>query len=115
MPIAFIKVNQGLLKEQKDKIRHDITQVIMNSMKLDESMVRVAFEEYAPENSFGNVILVIVHTIEGKTKDQKKNTVQGICEAIIDTTGMDISTLRVGFIEYPKDNYAIAGELVSEK
>lgn len=115
MPITFVKVNQGLLKEQKEKIKLDITKVLKDSMNMSESEVMIAFEEYTHENSFGNIIFVIVHTIKGKTAEQKRHAAKGICKAVADTAGMDISALRVGFIEYPKESYAIAGVLLSDR
>ena len=66
-------------------------------------------------NTFGELIYAIVHTIEGKSKNDKQQMVDGIVEAIVDGADVDKSVTRVEFLESPVDNYAIAGVLYSDR
>ena len=115
MPIVFVKLNEGKSEKQKKAMAEGITQTIMDVTKPDRALVRVGFEEYSALNSFGDLIYVVVHTIEGKTIDEKRQMVNGIVQAIMNGAEVDISVTRVGFVEYPKDSYAIAGKLFSER
>ena len=68
----------------------------------------------AEHRRFGDLIIALVHTIEGKTIDDKRQMANGIANAIVDGAEIDISRTRVGFREYPKDSYASAGILLSD-
>ena len=115
MPIVFVKLNEGKSENQKKVMAEGIIQTIVNVTNLDRSMVYVGFEEYSALNSFGDLIIALVHTIEGKTTDDKRQMAQGIANAIVDGAEIDISLTRVGFRDYPKDSYASAGVLLSDK
>lgn len=115
MPIVFVKLNEGKSDQQKKAIAEGITQSIAEVTKLDRSMVYVGFEEYSALNSFGDLIIALVHTIDGKTIDEKRQMAKGIAYAIADGAEVDMSVTRVGFREYPKDGYAVAGVLLSDK
>ena len=115
MPIVFVKLNEGKSDKQKKVMADGITQTIVDVTKLDKSMVYVGFEEYSALNSFGDLIIALVHTIDGKTIDEKRQMAKGIAEAIVEGAEVDISFTRVGFREYPKDGYATAGVLLSDK
>ena len=58
--------------------------------------------------------IVLVKMYEGKTMDQKRNLVEGITKLVTDVLDTERSAVRVLFDEYPKDNWAIAGEIVSD-
>lgn len=115
MPLVYIKLNEGKSEKHKKAMAEGIVQSIVDAIKVNKNLVRVGFEEYSTFNGLGDIIYAIVHTIEGKTTDEKRQMASGIAHAIVDGARVDISVTRVGFLEYPKDSYAIAGELLSDR
>lgn len=50
MPVVYVKMYKGKTKDQKRKIVKGITQAVMDAIKVNETQVRVVFEEYPKEN-----------------------------------------------------------------
>lgn len=58
--------------------------------------------------------IVLVKALEGKTVDQKREIVKGITNVLTETAQVDPSTVRVLIEELPKENWSVAGNLVSD-
>jgi 4-oxalocrotonate tautomerase len=58
--------------------------------------------------------LVEIHLLEGRTKEQKKALLQSVTEAVHNSIGAPLSSIRVWLQEFPEDEYMVAGELFSK-
>ncbi len=59
------------------------------------------------------IIRVEMH--EGRTVDQKRALAAALTDAIVEHAGAERSTVRVIFEDYAKSNWAVGGELVSDR
>jgi 4-oxalocrotonate tautomerase len=58
--------------------------------------------------------IINVKLIEGRTLDQKRNLVAAVTDAVVQTLGVPVDSVRITLHEMAKDNYAIAGVLWSD-
>ncbi len=56
-----------------------------------------------------------VKILEGRTHEQKQKMVQGITDVLVNTINTVPADVRIHIVEMPKDSYAIAGQLISDK
>jgi 4-oxalocrotonate tautomerase len=56
-----------------------------------------------------------VKMLEGRTLEQKRHMVAGLTEVLVNTINTTPSDVRIHIVEMPKDSYAIAGQLISDK
>jgi 4-oxalocrotonate tautomerase len=61
------------------------------------------------------VPLVNVHMATGRSPEQKKALMEAITQAVVDTIGAPLDTVRVWIDEFPATDYMAAGELLSDK
>lgn len=59
--------------------------------------------------------LVVVKMLEGRSLDQKRQMVEEITDTIVRVAGTSIDQVDVVFEEYPRENWAKAGTLFSDK
>lgn len=59
--------------------------------------------------------LVVVKMLEGRTIEQKRQMVEEITDTIVRAAGTTIDQVDVIFEEYPRENWAKAGKLFSDK
>lgn len=59
--------------------------------------------------------IVEVKMLEGRPQEKKKEVIQAVTKAIIDTLGSKPESVRVLITEMPKNHYAVGGVLESEK
>jgi len=59
--------------------------------------------------------LVEIHMLEGRTDEQKKALLDGVTEAIRDTLGVPLTSIRVWIQEFSPKDFMIAGELYSDR
>lgn len=50
MPIVYVHMFKGRTLDQKKKMVKGITKVMMDVLNVDQTQVRVAFEEFSPDN-----------------------------------------------------------------
>jgi 4-oxalocrotonate tautomerase len=55
--------------------------------------------------------LVEIHMLEGRTDAQKKALMDGVTEAIRDSLGVPLTSIRVWIQEFSPKHYMVAGEL----
>jgi 4-oxalocrotonate tautomerase len=56
-----------------------------------------------------------VKILEGRTTEQKKQMVMGLTDVLVNTINTTSKDVRIHIVEMPKDSYAIAGQLISDK
>jgi 4-oxalocrotonate tautomerase len=56
-----------------------------------------------------------VKILEGRTLEQKKKMIAGLTDVLVNTINTTPADVRIHIVEMPKDSYAIAGQLISEK
>jgi len=59
--------------------------------------------------------LVEIHMLEGRTDSQKKALMDGVTEAIRDSLGVPLTSIRVWIQEFSPKDYMIAGELHADR
>ncbi|MCF7935773.1 MAG: 2-hydroxymuconate tautomerase family protein [Synergistales bacterium] len=59
--------------------------------------------------------IVTVHMLEGRTDEQKRALVEDTTQAICSTLSVKREQVRIIIEEMKRDNYAIGGELVSDR
>jgi 4-oxalocrotonate tautomerase len=59
--------------------------------------------------------LVNVHMASGRTPAQKKALLEAITNAVVDTIGAQVDTVRVWIDEFPATDYMAGGELLADK
>lgn len=59
--------------------------------------------------------LVEIHLLEGRTDEQKKAVLAAVTEAVRDSLGAPVETIRVWIQEFSPRNYMAAGVLAAEK
>ncbi|SLL33348.1 4-oxalocrotonate tautomerase [Mycobacteroides abscessus subsp. abscessus] len=58
---------------------------------------------------------VTVKMLEGRTEDQKRDLVEKVTEAVVETTGASKEKVVVFIEEMPKNHYAVAGKRLSDQ
>jgi 4-oxalocrotonate tautomerase len=56
-----------------------------------------------------------VELLEGRTPEQKKNLVNALTQAVVETLGSQPAQVDVLLFDIPRGNWATGGELWSEK
>jgi len=59
--------------------------------------------------------LVEIHMTEGRTEKQKKALLDGVTEAIRDSLGVPLISIRVWIQEFPPKDFMVAGELYADR
>ena len=62
-----------------------------------------------------NMPLVEIHMLEGRTDRQKKALLDGVTEAIRNSLGVPLTSIRVWIREFSPKNYMVAGELYADR
>ena len=59
--------------------------------------------------------LVEIHMVEGRTDSQKKALMDGVTEAIRESLGVPLTSIRVWIQEFSPKVFMVAGELYAER
>lgn len=59
--------------------------------------------------------LIQVNLAQGRTKEQKRRLLKRIAEAVHDSIGAPYQSIRVWINEFPKDEFIIGQELMSDR
>lgn len=59
--------------------------------------------------------LIEIHMLEGRTDKQKRALLDAVTEAVRDSIGAPLSTIRVWIQEFSPKEYMVAGELYADK
>lgn len=59
--------------------------------------------------------LVEIHMLEGRTDAQKKALLDGVTEAIRDSLGVPLTSIRVWIQEFSPKDFMVAGEFYSDR
>ena len=59
--------------------------------------------------------LVEIHLLEGRTAEQKKMLLASVTEAVHESIGASLQSIRVWIHEFSDDNYMAAGQLASDR
>jgi 4-oxalocrotonate tautomerase len=59
--------------------------------------------------------IIQVHLLEGRTTDQKRALVTSVTDAVVKSLGVKPEDVRIILEGMARDNYAVAGELFSDK
>ena len=59
--------------------------------------------------------IIQVHLLEGRTADQKRALVTSVTDAVVKSLGVKPEDVRIILEGMARDNYAVAGELFSDK
>ena len=63
----------------------------------------------------GEMPLVEIHMLQGRTEKQKKEMLDGVTEAIRDSLGVPLTSIRIWIREFSPKDYMIAGELYADR
>ena len=59
--------------------------------------------------------LIQVHMLEGRSDEQKKVMLDAVTQAVRDSLGVPLPTIRVWVQEFSPKEYMVAGELYADK
>jgi len=59
--------------------------------------------------------LVEIHMLEGRTDEQKMALLDGVTEAIRDSLGVPLTSIRVWIQEFSSKDFMVAGELYADR
>ncbi len=59
--------------------------------------------------------LVEIHMLEGRTDEQKKALLDGVTDAIRDSLGVPLTSIRIWIREFSPKDYMVAGKLYAER
>jgi 4-oxalocrotonate tautomerase len=59
--------------------------------------------------------LILIDWIEGRSQEQKRQIVKEFTEVISRVAHVDAQHVRIFFTDHPKEDYAIAGKLLSDQ
>ena len=59
--------------------------------------------------------LVEIHMLEGRTDAQKRAVLDGVTEAVRDSLGVPLTSIRVWINEFSPRGYMVAGELYADR
>jgi len=58
---------------------------------------------------------VEIHMLEGRTDAQKKALLDGVTDAVRDSLGVPLTSIRVWIQEFSPKDFMVAGELYSDR
>ena len=59
--------------------------------------------------------LVEIHLLEGRTAEQKKMLLASVTEAVHESIGASLQSIRVWIHEFSDENYMAAGQLAADR
>jgi len=59
--------------------------------------------------------LVEIHMLQGRTEKQKKEMLNGVTEAIRNSLGVPLTSIRIWIREFSPKDYMIAGQLYADR
>jgi 4-oxalocrotonate tautomerase len=59
--------------------------------------------------------LIEIHMLEGRTDAQKKALLDGVTDAVRDSLGVPLTSIRVWIQEFSPKDFMVAGELYSDR
>ena len=59
--------------------------------------------------------LVEIHLLEGRTAEQKKKLLASVTEAVHESLGASLASIRVWIQEFSDEEYMAAGELAADR
>ena len=59
--------------------------------------------------------LIEIHMLEGRTDEQKKALLDSVTDAIRDSLGVPLTSIRIWIQEFSPKDYMVAGELYAER
>lgn len=59
--------------------------------------------------------LIEVHMIEGRTDEQKRKLLEAVTNAVNESIGAPLSSIRVWIREFSARDYMVAGELMADR
>jgi len=59
--------------------------------------------------------LIEIHMLEGRSDEQKRALLDAVTEAVRDSLGAPLNTIRVWIQEFSPKEYMVAGQLYSDK
>jgi 4-oxalocrotonate tautomerase len=59
--------------------------------------------------------LIEIHMLEGRSDEQKRAVLESVTEAVQDSLGAPLNTIRVWIQEFSPKDYMVAGQLYSDK
>ena len=58
--------------------------------------------------------LIEIHLLEGRTPEQKKKLLASVTEAVHESIGSPVASIRVWINEFSSEDYMAAGELAAD-
>jgi 4-oxalocrotonate tautomerase len=92
-------IRQGLLKRNEKSINNKIREVSW--------IIQVKKE--------GKMPLVEIHMLKGRTDEQKRALLDGVTEAVRDSLGVPLTSIRVWIQEFSRKDFMVAGELYADR
>lgn len=59
--------------------------------------------------------LIEIHMLEGRTDEQKRAVLDAVTEAVRESLGAPLNTIRVWIQEFSAKEYMVAGQLYSDR
>jgi len=59
--------------------------------------------------------IIVIKMFDGKTIEQKRRLAHSLTGAVTESLGVEPQSVRVLIEEYPRENWAIAGTLVTDR
>lgn len=59
--------------------------------------------------------LIEIHILKGRTAEEKKNLLASVTDAVSESIGAPLPSIRVWIHEFSEDDYMVAGHLASER
>ena len=59
--------------------------------------------------------LIEIHLLEGRTAEQKKKLLASVTEAVSESIGAPLQSIRVWINEFSPDDYMAAGHMASDR
>jgi 4-oxalocrotonate tautomerase len=59
--------------------------------------------------------LVEIHMLKGRTDEQKRALLDGVTEAVRDSLGVPLTSIRVWIQEFSRKDFMVAGELYADR
>ena len=78
-------------------------------------MLFIGRHEDASPRFTGVMPIIEVHMLEGRTLDQKRDLARELTDTFVRVCGGDATNVRVLLDELPRANWAVAGELFSDR
>ena len=58
--------------------------------------------------------LIEIHLLEGRTQEQKRKLLASVTEAVYESIGSPVASIRVWINEFSREDYMAAGELAAD-